>query len=28
MFLLPYGVRAQIDCDAAQFSILEGAVVD
>jgi muramoyltetrapeptide carboxypeptidase LdcA involved in peptidoglycan recycling len=28
MFLLPYGVRAQIDCDAGQFSILEGAVVD
>ena len=28
MFVLPYGVQAEIDCDAQQFTILEGAVVD
>ena len=28
MFVLPYGVLAQIDCDNQRFEILEGAVVD
>ena len=28
MFVLPYGVRAEIDCDTQQVSILENAVVD
>jgi muramoyltetrapeptide carboxypeptidase LdcA involved in peptidoglycan recycling len=28
MFVLPYGVAAEIDCDAKRFVILEGAVVD
>jgi muramoyltetrapeptide carboxypeptidase LdcA involved in peptidoglycan recycling len=28
MFVLPYGVMAQIDCDNRQFEILESAVVD
>ena len=28
MFVLPYGVKAEIDCDRKQFTILEGAVVD
>jgi muramoyltetrapeptide carboxypeptidase LdcA involved in peptidoglycan recycling len=28
MFVLPYGVRAQIDCDSRRFEILESAVVD
>ena len=28
MFVLPYGVQAEIDCDRQQFTILEGAVVD
>ena len=28
MFVLPYGVEAEIDCDRQQFAILEGAVVD
>jgi muramoyltetrapeptide carboxypeptidase LdcA involved in peptidoglycan recycling len=28
MFVLPYGVEAEIDCDAQRFTILEGAVVD
>ena len=28
MFVLPYGVLAQIDCDNQQFAILENAVVD
>jgi muramoyltetrapeptide carboxypeptidase LdcA involved in peptidoglycan recycling len=28
MFILPYGVQAEIDCDAKKFSILENAVVD
>jgi len=27
-FILPYGVQAQIDCDARQFSLLENAVID
>ncbi|HTR77716.1 MAG TPA: S66 peptidase family protein [Gemmatimonadaceae bacterium] len=28
MFVLPYGVKAQIDCDNLSFTILESAVVD
>jgi muramoyltetrapeptide carboxypeptidase LdcA involved in peptidoglycan recycling len=28
MFLLPYGVEAEIDCDRRQFAITEAAVVD
>ncbi|HXQ33632.1 MAG TPA: S66 peptidase family protein [Anaerolineales bacterium] len=28
MFVLPYGVKAEINCEAQQFSILENAVVD
>jgi muramoyltetrapeptide carboxypeptidase LdcA involved in peptidoglycan recycling len=28
MFVLPYGLQAEIDCDACKFSILEGAVLD
>jgi len=28
MFVLPYGVQAEIDCDAGQFKILESAVSD
>ena len=28
MFVLPYGVQAEIDCNAQQFAILENAVVD
>jgi muramoyltetrapeptide carboxypeptidase LdcA involved in peptidoglycan recycling len=28
MFVLPYGLQAQIDCDQQKFSILENAVVD
>jgi muramoyltetrapeptide carboxypeptidase LdcA involved in peptidoglycan recycling len=28
MFVLPYGVRAEIDCDQRQFSIIENAVID
>ena len=28
MFVLPYGVIAQIDCDSRRFEILESAVVD
>jgi muramoyltetrapeptide carboxypeptidase LdcA involved in peptidoglycan recycling len=28
MFVLPYGVKAEIDCDTQCFSILENAVVD
>jgi muramoyltetrapeptide carboxypeptidase LdcA involved in peptidoglycan recycling len=28
MFVLPYGVQAEIDCDGGRFSILENAVVD
>ena len=28
MFVLPYGVMAQIDCDNRRFEILENAVVD
>jgi len=28
MFVLPYGVKAEIDCDRQQFTILENAVTD
>jgi muramoyltetrapeptide carboxypeptidase LdcA involved in peptidoglycan recycling len=28
MFVLPYGVEAEIDCERQQFAILEGSVVD
>ena len=28
MFVLPYGVRAEIDCEKKKFSILESAVID
>jgi len=28
MFVLPYGVQAEIDCDNQQLAIIEGAVVD
>jgi muramoyltetrapeptide carboxypeptidase LdcA involved in peptidoglycan recycling len=28
MFVLPYGVQAEIDCEAKRFSILENAVTD
>lgn len=28
MFVLPYGIRAEIDCDRQKFTILESAVVD
>lgn len=28
MFVLPYGVQAEIDCNAEQFAIVEGAVTD
>jgi muramoyltetrapeptide carboxypeptidase LdcA involved in peptidoglycan recycling len=28
MFVLPYGIQAEIDCDAGQFRILESAVGD
>ncbi len=28
MFVLPYGIQAEIDCDAHRFSIIENAVVD
>jgi muramoyltetrapeptide carboxypeptidase LdcA involved in peptidoglycan recycling len=28
MFVLPYGVQAEINCERRQFAILEGAVVD
>jgi muramoyltetrapeptide carboxypeptidase LdcA involved in peptidoglycan recycling len=28
MFVLPYGVQAEINCDAQQFAIVESAVVD
>ncbi|RLC90909.1 MAG: LD-carboxypeptidase [Chloroflexi bacterium] len=28
MFVLPYGVQAEIDCDAQQFAIVENAVID
>lgn len=28
MFVLPYGVQAEIDCDEQQFAVIEGAVVD
>ena len=28
MFVLPYGVEAEIDCEGERFSIVEGALVD
>jgi muramoyltetrapeptide carboxypeptidase LdcA involved in peptidoglycan recycling len=28
IFVLPYGIQAEIDCDAGQFRILESAVGD
>jgi muramoyltetrapeptide carboxypeptidase LdcA involved in peptidoglycan recycling len=28
MFVLPYGIQAEIDCDTQQFTIVESAVVD
>ena len=28
MFVLPYGLKAEIDCDLQQFSIIDNAVVD
>lgn len=28
MFVLPYGVKAEIDCEARKFTILENAVID
>ncbi|MEM7347920.1 MAG: S66 peptidase family protein [Chloroflexota bacterium] len=28
MFVLPYGVQAEIDCESQQFTIIENAVVD
>lgn len=28
MFVLPYGIQAEIDCDQNRFSILENAVID
>jgi muramoyltetrapeptide carboxypeptidase LdcA involved in peptidoglycan recycling len=28
MFVMPYGLRAEIDCATQQFTILEGAVTD
>jgi muramoyltetrapeptide carboxypeptidase LdcA involved in peptidoglycan recycling len=28
MFVLPYGVEAEIDCDAQMFTIVENAVDD
>lgn len=28
MFILPYGVKAEIDCNTQQFKILENAVID
>jgi muramoyltetrapeptide carboxypeptidase LdcA involved in peptidoglycan recycling len=28
MFVLPYGIQAEIDCDTQQFTIIESAVVD
>lgn len=28
MFVLPYGIQAEIDCDRSRFSILENAVID
>ena len=28
MFVLPYGVEAEIDCEEKRFSIVEGALVD
>ena len=28
MFVLPYGVQAELDCAAQRFAIVEGAVAD
>lgn len=28
MFVLPYGIKAKIDCDTREFAILENAVID
>jgi muramoyltetrapeptide carboxypeptidase LdcA involved in peptidoglycan recycling len=28
MFVLPYGIQAEIDCDRQQFGIVENAVID
>jgi muramoyltetrapeptide carboxypeptidase LdcA involved in peptidoglycan recycling len=28
MFVLPYGVQAEIDCDKKTFAILENVVID
>lgn len=28
MFVLPYGIQAEIDCDAQQFAIVENAVIE
>jgi muramoyltetrapeptide carboxypeptidase LdcA involved in peptidoglycan recycling len=28
MFVLPYGIQAEIDCDRQQFKIIENAVID
>lgn len=28
MFVLPYGVKARIDCERGEFSVLEGAALD
>jgi muramoyltetrapeptide carboxypeptidase LdcA involved in peptidoglycan recycling len=28
MFVVPYGVEAEIDCGEERFSIVEGALVD
>ena len=28
MFVLPYGIQAEIDCDSQQFTILESAEVE
>lgn len=28
MFVLPYGIQAEIDCDTQQFSIIESAVAE
>ena len=28
MFVLPYGIEAEINCDTQQFTLLEGAVID
>jgi muramoyltetrapeptide carboxypeptidase LdcA involved in peptidoglycan recycling len=28
MFVIPYGVQAEIDCDKQQFAIIESAVAE